>query len=163
MVGRIEPVYVPKPAGMLGWDGTDFYALKVDSTGNLVLANALKNGDQLFSYKSNVLDRATGLISGAGGYYESSVVPAGDVWVITNIVAVDWTSTCTEHIYEIRSGGLGYNIYVIQAAFAIKQRSWLGTQIYLEAGEWLRVYFTGALANDTIYIFLTGHSMTKEA
>lgn len=35
MAGKVTPKRLPKPRTLLGWDGTDFFALKVDGDGHL--------------------------------------------------------------------------------------------------------------------------------
>ncbi len=35
MVGNVTPKRLPRPRTLLGWDGTDFFALKVDDSGHL--------------------------------------------------------------------------------------------------------------------------------
>jgi len=47
MTGKVTPKRLPKPRTMLGWDGTDFFALRVDNNGHLqidVLGAALPDG-----------------------------------------------------------------------------------------------------------------------
>ena len=93
MVGKITPVYVPKPAGMLCWDGTDFWAVKGDSSGQLKVKVISPGNDQLMSYKSSLYSESYGAISGANGYRDSAAVPAGEVWHVTVITAYDTNTT----------------------------------------------------------------------
>jgi hypothetical protein len=158
MVGKLTPVYIPMPAGLLGWDGTDFYALKVDTTGRL----RVRGEDQLISYKDQVVTQSYGVPSGANGYRESAIVPASAVWVVTHIASQDDTTATTTHRYFVRHGGADYGLYTNSAALGIGGTSSLATRLYLVAGDTIKVFFTGALAGDMCGVWVYGHSMTKE-
>lgn len=158
MVGKITPVYIPKPVGILGWDGTDFYALKVDSTGRL----RVRGEDQLFSVKASMVDSSSGTPSAANGFRASTAVPANTIWVVTLISQVDNNTANTAHAANLWRGGVSYNIDHFLAAFAVAQRSTLVCQLLLETGDQIRGYFIGSLATDTCVLTLHGYSMTKE-
>ena len=184
MVGKITPVYIPRPVGILIWDGADFWAAKGDADGHLqvdaltaatgldALLNALqsvntdklivKGQDQLFSFKSGVADKSQGAPSAAGGYRESTAVPVGAIWVITQIAAFDNTTANTIHNYYLYRGGAYYDLYELRATIAIGQRSSLHSQIYMIADDTIRVMFTGSLAEDVCILAISGYSMTAE-
>ena len=161
MVGKITPVYIPKPVGMLGWDGTDFHALKVDAAGNLVLGSKLESGDQLFAHKAGVYDFSHGVPSGANGYRMSTLVPASTIWVITAISAHDNTTANTRHLYQLVHAGTDQIIYELTAAIAIGRASSLQCELYLGPGDFIRAFFVGALANDACRLNILGYAMTK--
>lgn len=183
MVGKITPVYAPRPTAVLGWDGTDFCVIKIDVNGHLqvdaltaatgldALLNALKSvntdklhvegADPLFSYKNNLVGAWSGAISGANGYLESAAVPASMVWVITGMSVWDATTATTVHSYNINRSGTLYCFYEARAAFAIGQHSSALLNVFLGEADKLRVYFTGGLAANTCNINVVGYTMSR--
>jgi len=155
---EVFPIHAPMPRALLGWDGTDYRVVLVDTAGRV----RVRGEDQLFSYKDSVVDKSSGAPSGANGYRVSSDVPAGTVWVITQMCAYDLTTATTIHGYRISRGGVDYDIYEPRVAFAATQRSNISCQLYLVAGDHITVFFVGALAGDTCVVILHGYSMTKE-
>jgi len=118
--------------------------------------------DQLFSYKTAFANQKSGVISGAGGYYDSNTPPAGEVWVVTNVMSLDWTTATTLHRYSHVRGANDFDFGEARGAFAAAQRAFYHGRVWLEAGDVVRVYFTGGLAGDTCFVHLIGHTMTKE-
>ncbi|GAJ19150.1 unnamed protein product, partial [marine sediment metagenome] len=100
MDGKVTPKRMPSPRTALGYDGTDFHALKVDSKRRL----SVRGEDQLFSYKEPLLNTRNAAISGADGYSNSNTVSEGEVWVVTSVSAIDMTSPTTEIIMMIWRG-----------------------------------------------------------
>jgi len=123
----------------------------------------VRGEDQLFSYRESLLDRATGLVSGADGFFDSNGPAAGTIWKITNIRVVDVTSPTTQHNYLARGGGIDRQFGQEILAFGAGANSHYHGEIWLDPDDVVRVYFIGSLANDTCYIDLTGYQMTVEA
>jgi len=122
----------------------------------------VRGQDQLFSYYSALNSIRSAALSGANGYLDSATPPAGQSWKITNICVVDATSPCTAIRFYTRVGVTTYDLHWDTAAFAAGERhTWQG-EVYLDAGDVIRVYFIGALAADTCVIRLFGHIMTLE-
>lgn len=161
MVGKITPVYIPKPVGILGYDGTDFYAVKVDAAGNLVLGSKLESGDQHMGFKATVNLGTQATISGANGYIETTAVPAGEIWVLSRILARDSTTATTLHEYQTNDGAAQLRFSVQRGTFGISYVTETVGLVYLSAGDKVRVTFTGGAANDTCVIWVHGYSMTK--
>ena len=122
----------------------------------------VRGEDQLFSYKEALLDSTFGAVSGAGGYWQSTVVPAGEIWKVTNIRAVDDTSPTTSHLYSVRRAAADHWFEMITQAFAALGESWYHGHVWLDAGDAVRVYFVGGLVGDTCRLNLTGFRMTVE-
>jgi len=198
----IIPVGAPSPRSVLGYDGADYYVLRVDATGHAqvdVLASDLPAGaataahqvtqntalqlidnlvnalqsvatdrlkvrgeDQLFTFKGVLASRNEGAISGAGGYIESGAVPAGEIWVLTNVVATDGTTATTAHTAYVMHDGATVYLYEARAAYAADVKSSWGGHAYLDVGDTVRVYFTGGLVADTVRVDILGHRMTVE-
>ena len=161
MVYTITPNYIPKPAGMLCWDGANFWAVKGDASGR-VAVNALSvTPDQLPSYKSSLYSESYGAISGANGYRNSAAVPAGEVWHVTAITAYETNRTTSEQNYSIIIDDHNYWLYqVVGTLGAYVHTQWYG-ELWLEAGAFVRAYFIGSAAGDTVGLWLHGQRMTK--
>ncbi len=185
MTYQITPYGVPRPAGMLGYDGTDFPAVRVDADGHLqidVLAlttaledllHALKSvntdqlqvrgQNQLISYLASLYDESYGNPSGAGGYRDSAAVAAGQVWHVTSVVVHDATRALTGYSVSQYIGA--HNYWFAGATVAIGAGAYYQvlTDIWIPAGGKIRCYFVGSLAADTVGLWVSGHTMTKEA
>ena len=155
-MGRLLTESIGRIATLLGFDGTNFSALRVDTSGRL----KVRGEDQLFSYQGSVANQSRGVPSGAGGYRESASPPAGTIWVITNLSAGDITTATTEHFYGLQRGVVGHAVYVTRAAFAANQRTNYATRLYLVPGDTIRVTFTGSLVTDDCALDIIGYSMT---
>jgi len=155
-MGRILTETIGRIATLLGFDGTNFSALLVDTSGRL----KVRGEDQLIGYQGSVLNRSIGAPSGASGYRESGTPPAGTVWVITQIVGSDYTTATTAHFYLLQRGVTGYDLYEVRSALVAAQRTSLATTLYLLPGDTIRIYYTGSLVTDTCVVVLFGHSMT---
>ena len=155
-MGRLLTETIGKIATLLGFDGTNFSALRVDTTGRL----KVRGEDQLFSYQGSVAERSLGVPSGAGGYRESDTPPAGTVWIITQITGGDDTTATTVHQYRLLRGGAAIVVYEARATYAIGQKSNLSCHIVMIPGDTLRLYITGSLAPDSCCLDIHGYSMT---
>lgn len=70
MTGKVTPKRLPSPRTMLGWDGTDFFALKVDGSGHLqidILTIPLPDDAATDTALKAVRDRIGALTSPAAG------------------------------------------------------------------------------------------------
>ncbi len=155
---EIVPKEAPDPRSLLGYDGTNFYVLKVDSDGRL----HVRGEDQLFTYKGRLASHRRGIISGADGFYDSNSPPAGEIWVVTNVAAYDRITATTSHAYYTPEGVDLIAFRRQTEAFGIGIFSEYHGLVYLEEGDVVRVHFTGALAGDDCVVQLTGQIMTLE-
>ncbi len=115
--------------------------------------------DKIFSFESVVAKRKSGTISGAGGYFDSGVVPTGKVWEITNLVTVNATTSCSVMALVVVHDGSTVGFYTIKKTIAIAEELTWGGRIFLDAGDYIRVYWTGSLAGDSIVLDVTGVQM----
>ena len=143
----------------LGYDDSDFRALKVDPHGR----QQVRGENQLFSFKGVLATQYTGAVSGANGYADSPAVPAGELWVVTTIGSTDATRAVTEIVVLNRHNDVNYRVDHVIRAFAAGEYLTWGGHMYLDAGDVIRVYFTGSQVGDTAVISLTGYRMTVEA
>ncbi len=133
-------------------------ALQSVATDRLIV----RGEDQLFSYADTLLCDIIDDISGVDGHLETPVVPANQVWVVTNIRAVDATTATTLHDYRVNRVASVYPFAEERAAFAADIPSFYHHWVWLNVGDRIRVLFTGGLAGDTCRISLVGHIMTLE-
>ena len=155
---EIVPPGAPGPVSVLGWDGANFYVLRVGLAGRL----QVRGEDQLFSFKAVLAESLTWTISGNDGYLDSDVVTDGEIWVVTNIVVMDNTTATTHVIITIIHDGTECNVYAELRAFAAAERCvWTGL-ITLDPDDWVRARFIGGLAGDSITIDILGYRMTLE-
>ncbi len=122
----------------------------------------VKGEDQLHSFKETLQALTTTQVSGAGGYIERPGPSAGEVWCVTHIMAVDYTSATTHHEYIKRRDTTDYEFDRKTQAFAAEDRSFHHHLLWLEEGDTIRVTFAGSLADDWCGIEIVGYSMTKE-
>jgi hypothetical protein len=122
----------------------------------------VRGEDQLVSYKNPLLVQKSGAVSGAGGYYDSTAVAAGEVWRVDMVQSTDQTSATTGHRYSVRRGGANYTYDEITAALALNVAQYTRWPVWLEAGDVIRVTFLGSLVADVCLVRLFGQIMTKE-
>jgi len=156
---------------------TDFLTLLTECRDSLaLLANLLaalrsvatdslqvRGEDQLFSFKGALAAHASGLISGANGYIESPAVPAGQIWKVTGVAAYLGPRASTRFSLMNFHNAVAYAFHADYRTIAAAEIcSWSGEQ-WLDPGDTICAYFTGAVAADGAGIWLTGHVMTLES
>lgn len=122
----------------------------------------VRGEDQLMSFKDTLADYVNDTISGADGYIESGPVPSGEVWKVTQAVAHDNTTGPSTIEFRASIDGAFYRFGGQVKAFAAGECLYWPCELYLGPDDYVRVYFTGGVANDTCRIWLTGHKMTLE-
>jgi len=158
MVDYIIPEGAPMPRAMLGWDGADYRVPRMRADGAL----QVRGEDQLFSFKGVLVETRTAVVSGASGYIESIVVPAGEVWVVTTLAARDSTSPITSIYFQARHDGVNVEVYSEWGAFVAYQSAVWSGHTYLDPGDTIRVGFAGSLVGDSCILDITGYRMTLE-
>ena len=177
-MGRLLTATMGKIATLLGFDGANFHAVKVDTDGKLqvdVLTTGLPTGaataanqttllgkitDQLPSYLGMLAERTVATISGAGGYIVSGAVPAGEVWHVTIMQAADNTSASTRTRWILSHNAVLLVVGEEHSALPRYQAAFWYGDLWLEPGDVMRVYYEGALAGDSCEVVLLGYRMT---
>lgn len=118
--------------------------------------------NQLFSFKGSLKQIETDTISGAGGYLDSDTPPAGEIWRIFNIGAVDITTATTDHRLRVFVAPTSHALLDDDTGWGANARSYHQLDVWLHPGEVIRVYFVGGLAGDTCQVNLLGYIMTLE-
>jgi len=122
----------------------------------------VRGEDQVFSYARPLGDRVMGNPYGIYFQQDSGIVPAGEVWVVTTVVGVDYTRVLTGMTWGLVRGVVGYEVWGSTRAFAVAEYGVWSGHLYMEEGDHLTISYTGAQAADTCGIFLNGYIMTKE-
>ncbi|MCK4297882.1 MAG: hypothetical protein KAX80_00030 [Planctomycetes bacterium] len=122
----------------------------------------VRGEDQLFSFKGKLLDHTSNVDTAAGDIgLAATTVPAGEVWVVTSVLAINTVTVCSSiYLYAIDGAD--------EAAFRRGDTpsitaglSWSG-HLYLEAGDRVNATFMGCALHDRIYLQTLGYKMTKE-
>jgi len=122
----------------------------------------VRGEDQLFTFKGVLALRSYGPVSRAGGDRDSAAVPAGEIWVVTSVVAGDTTTATTRQYIMNRHNGADVNIHDEIRAFTTSERIRWSGHTYLDVGDVIRVGFIGSLAGDNCVVDITGYRMTTE-
>lgn len=133
-------------------------ALQSVATDRLIV----RGEDQLFSFKGVLADDRSAAVSGADGWLDSPTVPAGEIWVVTAGLAMDWTTPTTRHMWYNRHDGADYKFTDLAGAFTGGFGSEWEGHIYLDPSDTIRVTFLGSLVGDNCQIVLNGYIMTLE-
>jgi len=177
---EIQPTGAPWPRAVLGWDGTTWRVMAVDAAGNLqvdVLSNANLDGalqsvgadrlqvrgeDQLFSFDEPYLEAQQALAVAAGHrILQTGAIPAGDIHVVTNIVAQNGSSVNPYIYVAITRGGVDY-VVARSTTPVVGEGIQLQCKLYLIPGDVVLAYFRACALNDNIFLWVVGYVMTQE-
>ncbi|MCK4297883.1 MAG: hypothetical protein KAX80_00035 [Planctomycetes bacterium] len=123
----------------------------------------VRGEDQLFSFKESYQEHVFEAAVAAGDHFiQGAVVPAGEVWVCTQISAHTDNDVCDSILMGYFEGG---NLYrPRQAPFPGKQESvFLSTELVMPPGAFIRCYFYNCVAGIHIHGYFLGYKMTVEA
>lgn len=113
----------------------------------------------IFGYNAQYLDKAYNLSAGAGdNYLYLTIVPAGEVWVVTSIAGKDNTNNPTRIILGIYDGTSYYELkegVTPGAGIAVS----LNVPTYLKAGDKVFTLISGCVLNDDIFLTANGYKM----
>ncbi len=153
-----NPISPPAPRSALFWDGTHWHVPRVDDDGRV----QVRGEDQLFSITGVIALAASFTLTALQMWVESLPVPAGAYWIITSIVA--WDATTPTTAIDMVNFHNGVDVYVDSAfgAFVAGHRQPWSGHTYLDAGDTIHIYFTGAAINDICHVHITGYQMTVE-
>jgi len=123
----------------------------------------VRGENQLFSFKGVLVDYVWDIISGVDGYRESNVVPAGEVWVVTTICGSEVVRPTTAMLFGVNHDGGFYMAGIETRAIGTDEHVCWSGHMYLDAADYVRVYFIGGQAGDGTRVYVTGYRMTAEA
>jgi hypothetical protein len=138
----VQPVPNDLRVGNYGWDGSAWRKLPL-----------------VWGYSDNWLEKLVNSNADAGtNYLDSAVVPAGEVWILTNINAHAIQAGLSMITMGPLRGATSYYAFQKTSPGANEQ---VGghCNIVLKAADKVRGAFTGCAAGDDIYLILSGYKM----
>jgi len=87
-----------------------------------------------------------------------SAVPAGEIWVVNAIMAVDLTSAITRISIYITGGGTTTDLNQVSAPTVNEPTTFSGHAVMKE-DEYVGAYFDGTVAGDDIFLNVRGYKM----
>ncbi len=118
--------------------------------------------DQLFTFKEAYGIWSLGTISGAGGYFDSAIPPAGTAWIVTQMAMTDKTNAVTANRVLIRLTNRQTRIAYLDDGWGAGVWNHHPGLWYLGTGDKFRIYFEGSQGGDQIEIQLSGYLLTLE-
>jgi len=168
IVARIEHSVLPDGASTAAAQATQLTALqKIDDLQDALESKALdrllvRGMDQLFSYKQTLALSATTNDADAGtNTLASGTVPAGEIWHVTHLSAINQTTVSTR--VELEAKILGAMIRLVSDVTppAWQSTEWQG-DCWLVEDDWVQAGFRGCNLGDDLRFFATGQIMTLE-
>lgn len=112
-----------------------------------------------FGYNAQYLQTTGTTTAGAGdNYLYGSIVPAGEIWVVTSIATWDVNTNPSVIGIGIEHSGSYYTLKQAPTP-GLNTVFSLNNPTYLAAGDRVYVYFGGCTLNDDIYITINGYKM----
>ena len=149
----VYPLSAPEPRGMLGYDGTHYYVVRVDDQGNLRLA---PGGVNLRQYAA--VYHVTANAAGDAGDLTAigATVPAGALVVVTNTAGYLLTGSATRIATLLFSAAA---TWVLNVRLAPVVKEVLRTESMLVLGPGDRVHWSafGVGAGTEIYGYAVGY------
>ena len=140
-MAKVVPPGAPAPQSVLGWDGTDFYVLRVDATGHLqvdALTTALPAGAATAAHQITQIT-ALQLIDNLVGALQSvatdrlKVRGEGQLFALGRPWAVRATLVATAVNHSLDSGGVPAGWYRVVTTMMMRNASGVTTQHLLGA------------------------------
>ncbi len=148
----------PSPRAVLLWDGTYWRAARAHTDGTV----QVRGEDQLHSFGGVLANLRESALVAAGGSANSASCPAGVIWHVTAVAAVDRTTATTAHRYQLTHGADRPIFYNPIQAFATSHRSSWHGDLWLDEDDYISVWFAGGLIGDTCRISIAGEIFTLE-
>jgi hypothetical protein len=123
------------------------------------ISGAWQKNPLAFGYSDGVYQRVsfagTGLATEFG---DTATVPSGEIWVITHISCQNIDGPSTQQAVQAFHGADGFNLAVDLAAVAGQHLNLQGWWV-LEAGDYIRFYWTGTAAGNRLRGYVMGFSV----
>ncbi len=145
--------------GPLGSVDTDDLQIDIKSA---LTTLPVRGMDQLFSYASRYFQRGSIPDAVAGDNdVLGSIVPGGQVWIVTAAGAMDETTPCTTIAVGLIAAGIGA-LFSGRANPAANEVVPCNHVMVLTPGDRAYAHFTGVTLHDTLRLALDGYKMTLE-
>jgi len=123
----------------------------------------VRGENQLFSFADKLLDHKSNVDTGAGiQTLYSKEVPLGEVWVVTNVTALNTVTVCSAISLFLYDSGDVAALRRKAAPTILEGVQWTG-QVYLVAGDKILTHYEDCAAHDLIYLETVGYKMLKAA
>ena len=116
------------------------------------------DGEKIFAVGGSVGNRVIGTGTGGTVYLDGPTVPAGTLWVICSLLALDATSAITLVQVGILRGGSHLTVGHTPRP-AASQPAVNTTHVVLFPGDAPEGVLWGTVAGDSLYLIYTGYSM----
>lgn len=148
---------MPAPRGPI------FVIAALDSAGEIqgveIDANDhLKVVAGLSAYNAQYIQRVTGTGDGGNVNLDGDTVPAGQIWVVTSILALDATSALSSLEFGILAGGVHFQLRRKVSPAAGEEVDWQG-QIAMIEDDFLRATCFGTTVADSLALNLLGYKI----
>jgi len=142
MSGPTDPAETYFDKGLWGYDGTVWRKLPL-----------------LWGYTDRLAERAFNLDAAAGANTLSlDAVPAGEVWSVSLLTVVNWTSAVSSITVQLFEGANDYYLGLRGATAAVVSVEIQGPVI-AKAGDILRVNMGGCTLHDVLAFYVNGYKM----
>lgn len=113
----------------------------------------------IFGYYDRYIERKSTTTATAGtNTFSATAVPAGEVWVVTSVRAVNINTNNSEVEFGIYDGTSRKGFYRTLLPGANKDMMWNG-HVYLKEADYIQAIFYGCTLNDDIYVDIFGYKM----
>jgi hypothetical protein len=164
MANRIYPAALPNPVTPLGYDGSDFRAIEVNTNAHLVVdidsipttLVQTVSGDKFYGFHAIVEETLSNLTLAAGyNALSGAAVAAGDIWRVMHC-ALLYSGTVPTSV-RIRVVGLATALMVFMQLAPVSGFWYvLASDIYLQVGDYMQAEVYGATLNDDLYFSYAG-------
>jgi len=122
----------------------------------------VRNEDQAFSFGDKLLDHQSNVDTDAGvNDLLSTVVPAGEVWVVTNVTAQNTVTVCSSIYLHLYDSGEVAALLRKAAPTILEGVAWSG-HVYMVPGDRILARFEDCVLHDLIYLETAGYKMSLE-
>jgi hypothetical protein len=152
----LESVHTDKLLVKAYTDGSAYKQARVDSNSNIVLSPADYLGNHQLAYYDRYEELNVDLNPAAGPNTKTlTAVPAGEVWVITNLWAIDST-TAKSTLLRLHLGNNNHQIqYFTQTNTLVGNMR--GGQWILKEGDYANCIFVDNVSGDDLYFGASGY------
>jgi len=136
-----------------------------EPSGNLVTPVGIdasgfpRAGNLPFTYKS-VLQQANALAAAGAGWesWAGAAVPAGEIWIVTHVAALNETSAAAALILAVYDGVTYYHLKAAGATASNVTVDWQGWVPMVE-GQYIEAWKSGGVAADSLLLIVRGYVM----
>jgi len=149
----VYPLSAPEPRGMLGYDGTHYYVVRVDDQGNLRLA---PGGVNLRQFAAAYYERLSGAAGAGSITLNFTAVAAGRLLVVQTALGFLTAGTATSIALAVTDGLTSYGIARV-ASPAVDVPGVFSGLVVLVPGMYVAIAAGGVGAGTTLIAAVVGY------